>query len=413
MEGESGKKMNVFGIICEYDPFHAGHHRQFQLIRERCPGAAIVCLMSGCFTQRGMPALYTPAFRAQAALDAGADMVLELPAAYAVRDAEHFALGGVFILSALGFVDYLSFGTEDPLECLLPAAALLEAPDEAFTHALKDKLSTGASHAAAQGATLAERLASCPSAVQKPNNILALCYLRALKRLHSAMQPFAVQRRGDYHAETLNDSYCTAAQPGGDYPVVAQAEGEYPSATAVRAAILRGDLASAERVCGYSLPTNPICLPTALDSILLYKLRTASPQALAALPGCGEGLENRLFTAAAAAASRDELLAALKTKRYTYARLSRLCCHALLDITGDLLERYPLPPYVRLIGISRQTPGLLKALKNSDIPIVSKAAAGDRTHPLYQLDMRVYDLWALGAGLPKGILPGTPMVVRK
>ena len=81
----------VVGIICEYDPFHRGHARQFALIRQTLPDARIVCVMSGCFTQRGMPALFSPAFRARAALTAGADLVMELPCAFAVRDAENFA----------------------------------------------------------------------------------------------------------------------------------------------------------------------------------------------------------------------------------------------------------------------------------------------------------------------------------
>ena len=79
----------VVGVICEYDPFHIGHARQFTLIRQQLPDAYIICVMSGCFTQRGMPALFAPAFRAQAALNAGASLVMELPCAFAVREADH------------------------------------------------------------------------------------------------------------------------------------------------------------------------------------------------------------------------------------------------------------------------------------------------------------------------------------
>ena len=100
----------VVGVICEYDPFHRGHARQFALIRERLPHALIVCVMSGCFTQRGAPALFAPGFRAGRALASGADAVLELPAAFAVSDAEGFALGGVRLLDALGFVTHLRMG---------------------------------------------------------------------------------------------------------------------------------------------------------------------------------------------------------------------------------------------------------------------------------------------------------------
>ena len=188
----------IVGIICEYDPFHRGHAHQFALIRRQWPDASILCLMSGCFTQRGMPAVHPPRQRALAALQAGADAVLELPCAFAVRDGEHFALGGVELLTRLGFVTHLCFGAEDPVHTLLPAAGLLESPTPAFTAALREGLEHGLSFAAAQGRALERCLGG--DAWQKPNNILALCYLRAIARLHSPLIPFAVSRRGDYHA---------------------------------------------------------------------------------------------------------------------------------------------------------------------------------------------------------------------
>lgn len=374
----------IVGIICEYDPFHRGHRRQFELIRAQLPGARIVCLMSGPFTQRGMPALHAPVVRARAALQAGADLVLELPCAFAVRDAEHFALGGVSILTRLGFVTHLSFGAEDGLDVLLPAAELLDAPTPAFQEALRAALARGASFAAAQGEALAACLpAPCPAPWEKPNNILALCYLRALRRLGSPLIPLPVRREGDYHAPSL--------------------EGQrWPSATAVRAAFLSGDLAAARAACGYDLPAAPICRPNALDSVLLYKLRTQSAQALARLPDCTEGLENRLKACAARAATREELLSLLKTRRYAHARLSRLCCHALLDITGDLLSTYPLPTYARLLGLRR---GALNGeLRRSALPLPARAAELDSADPLAALDLHAYDLWALGAGLAQGLM---------
>lgn len=377
--------MAAVGIICEYDPFHRGHERQLRLIRAQAPGAAIVCLMSGCFTQRGAAALFSPAFRAERALRAGADVVLELPAAYAVRDGEHFALGGVSILSDLGFVDRLSFGVESGLESLAPAAALLEKPDAAFDAALRDRLRRGLSIAAAQGAALAERLPGSAPALAQPNNILALCYLRAMLRLNSRLSPLPVLREGSYHAPDLGKD-------------------AYPSAKAVRSALLRGENARAEAACGYLPPLAPRCLPDALDRVLLHTLRERTPDQLRQLPYCTEGLENRLAAAARDSVSREELLSAIKTRRYPYTRLNRLCCHALLHITADLLEAYPRPPYVRLLGFRREAEGLLSRFRQSRVPVVAKAADGDRNHPLYRLDMEAYDLWALGAGLPAGLM---------
>ena len=386
MEGVQPKKhmpKPVVGIICEYDPFHLGHRRQFELIRRQLPKARIVCLMSGCFTQRGMPALHAPAVRARAALQAGADLVLELPCAFAVRDAEHFALGGVDIFTRLGFVTHLSFGAEDDLLLLQKGAELLENPTGLFDMALRNALDQGCSFAAAQGRALAACLGG--DVWQKPNNILALCYLRALLRLQSPLIPLPVRRDGDYHAQQLSQN-------------------RWPSATAVRSAFRDGDFEAADAACGWSLPRSPVFQAERLDTLLLYKLRSMDAAQLSSLPDCTEGLENRLKACAMQAASYEELLSLLKTKRYARARLSRLCCHALLEMTQPLLRQFPAPAYVRLLGLKKNAGELTARLKESRIPVIAKAADGDLQHPLYQLDLRAYDLWALGAGLPAGLM---------
>ena len=99
----------------------------------------------------------------------------------------------------------------------------------------------------------------------------------------------------------------------------------------------------------------------------------------------------------------DVFLEKLKTKRYAHARLSRLCTHALLDMDAALVGNVH-PSYVRLLGLRREAADLTAALRQSAIPIIAKAADGCLEDPLYQLDLRAYDLWALGAGLPSGLM---------
>ena len=375
----------IVGIICEYDPFHRGHAHQFDLIREQFPEAHILCLMSGCFTQRGMPAVHAPRVRAEAALKAGADMVLELPCAFAVRDAEHFALGGVDILTRLGFVTHLSFGAEDnDLEALQAAAKLLESPTPAFEAVLRKKLDEGQSFAAAQGAALGQCIGD-PERWCRPNNILALCYLRALHRLNSSLIPLPVLRNGDYHARSLQVN-------------------PWPSASAVRHALLNSNWQAADEACGYCLPRSPICRPDSVDLLLLHKLRTTTIETLSQLPDCTEGLEHRLKACAEQAASREELLALLKTRRYAHARLSRLCTHAMLDMNAAFLQNHANPSYVRLLGLRREAKEMTALIKQSSLPVIAKAADGKTEDPLYQLDQRAYELWALGAGQPSGLM---------
>ena len=399
----------VVGIICEYDPFHLGHARQFSLIRKQLPGAAIVCVMSGPFTQRGMPALYSPSFRANAALHAGAALVLELPCLFAVREAENFAVGSVSILHRLGFVTHISFGCEtENLALLWGAASLLEMNPPAFQEALHAHLQKGMSFAKAHGLALAQTLAAPPpsgisaepvsallSTFSAPNNILAVSYLRALRRLQSGILPLPVLRDGHFHETSL-------ATPGS------------PSATAVRTALLMGDTKRAETACGYSLPPEPICAPVALDTALLYQLRQMTARQLAALPDCTEGLENRLLLCCRKATSRAALLAALKTKRYPHARLNRLCTHGLLGITAALQAEHPAPSYVRLLGFRTQSAALLHGLRQSGLTVIAKAADGPHQNTSYQLDMHAYDLWALGAQQPAGMMLREPVqIVRE
>lgn len=386
---------NTVGILCEYDPFHAGHARQFSLIREALPDATIVCLMSGCFTQRGMSALFSPAFRAEAALRAGAGMVLELPCAFSVRDAENFALGAVSIFSRLGFVTHMSFGMEAAdSTALIRAAELLENPNEAFQAALRVSLAKGRPFAAAQADGLAAALMDPDAAAiaSQPNNILAICYLRALMRLQSDIQPLPVLREGDYHSAALSPNV-------------------WPSASAVRKAYLAGKTVEAEAACGYPLLDAAAHRPEALDPLLLDRIRSMPPEELKRLPDCSEGLENRLKKSAAKATSRAELLTLLKTKRYTRARLNRLLTHAMLGMRAELLAGYSHPPYVRLLGFRRENERDLALLKDADIPVPVKASDVDPENPLFRLDGRAYDLWALGASLPAGLMYRQPMVI--
>ena len=138
--------------------------------------------------------------------------------------------------------------------------------------------------------------------------------------------------------------------------------------------------------------------------MLLHLLRTTSPEALRQLPGCVEGLENRLQSAAQTVRTREELLAAVKTKRYPYARLSRLCTALMLDFTPEIVSPQALPPYARLLGFRRDALPLLRCMKEGSLPLVEKAADGPRESPIFQADVRAYDLWCLGAQQPAGLM---------
>lgn len=384
--------MRVVGVIAEYNPFHLGHAHHLAEAKRLAHADAAVVVMSSVFTQRGDAAILSPADRAKMALACGADAVFALPAAWAVRDAEHFALGGVSLLAGLG-CDAISFGTEHAaLPALQQAAALLEQPDAAFRAEVQSRMAGGLPHPAALSAAMDAVHPGCGALLENPNSTLAVCYLRAMLRLGAHMDVVPVQRVGGYHASALNEPL--------------------PSATALRGAILRGDWASVRRampeeafaILRTAAEEGRIHRPEALDAALLYRLRTMTRADFAALPDVSEGIENRLAAAAESALSRETLLQAAKTRRYPYARLSRLATHALLGFTGASLAEEQSPQAAWLLGFRRDARELFTHFKaHGTLPILGKAADFDRSAPWFQAEIRAYDIWALGAGLPAGL----------
>ena len=373
--------MRVCAVICEYNPFHLGHAYHLRAARESSGADYVLCLMSGALTQRGTFARHDKWLRSRAALQNGADVVLELPARFACAPAPDFAGGGVSLLSALGVVTHLSFGCEPSALSLLSAAApLFKAESPVFSAALQTHLANGLPYPRAR-ALAAEQIAGIPAdLLAQPNAALALEYLQALPE---TIVPVPVARQGSgYHDAALS---------------------ALSSATAVRATLARGDLADA-----LSAVPSPEILQTAeksgfvheeeaLTQALLYRLRTASPAELSALYGMDEGLESRFLAAAQNCSTREALLEQIKTKRYTRARLSRLCAYALLNLTRDFAQTHRTPDYARVLGFRKSAAPLLKEIKqHGSIPLVTKAADFDRSNPLFALDVRAQNLWSLG-----------------
>ena len=339
--------------------------------------------MSGSFTQRGLPALLPAPARAEMALRCGADAVLQLPYAFSVREGEYFALGGVYILRALNCVTHLSFGCEtDDLALLQKAADMLEKPDASFEAALHEYLDRGLSYAAAQGKAVSQRLGIEDAILNAPNTALALCYLRAIRRLNSGMIPAPVLRNEDYHASELE---------------------AYPSASAVRRAILRGDWQGVERaIPEAALPVlkravlEGFCPPDGLDPALRHTLLLSDKEKIAQWPGVGEGLEDRILDAARHTVSREALIAAVKTRRYTWGRVSRALCHGMMGVTKDDLPE--LPDHARLLGFRESARPLLRQMRKSGFPLLTRPARDARA----ALDIRSDELWRVGAGLERG-----------
>lgn len=382
----------ILGVVAEYNPFHNGHAWHLEQARRQADADYVIVVMSTCFTQRGEAALLSPRDRAAMALLCGADAVFALPAVYAVRDAEHFACGGVQFLASLG-CDAISFGTEvAEISQLQAAAKLLESPDGSFAEKVRTAMSSGIPYPAAIAQAANEQIPGVGQLLSQPNSTLAVCYLRALLRIGTNMEVYPIQRTSAYHSTTL--------------------DANLPSATALRGAIIRGDWASAKSampsdafaVLKAAAAEGRMHLPGSLDAAVLYRLRTMTGAEYAALPDISEGIEHRLRAAAESSCSRSDLLESAKTRRYPYARLSRLVTHALLHISDNLLHHLPPIENAWLLGFRKDAREIISLLsKRSQLPLLTRSSELSADAAWFQAEMLAHDIWALGAGLPSGL----------
>ena len=355
-------------VICEFNPFHNGHA---YLLREarRLTGSPVVCVMSGSFTQRGEAAITDKFTRAAIALKNGADLVAELPAVYAVANAQRFAEGGVAVAALLPSVTHLAFGCEtDDLELLQTAADA--AADENVNARIAEQMKSGESYPRAFSAAVREVYGEKTAALlASPNNILAVEYLRALRG--TGIKPLPVKRVGAAHdsAETVR---------------------RFASGSFLREALQRGEDAAA------FMPELPerIADPSLLDRVILSRLRLCSPDDLRRLPDVGEGLENRILSAAQTAKSMDELVGAAASPRYTRARIRRILACVLLDITEELQSRRIA--YLRPLGFSDEGAALLHECTGEIVTSPAKSLRGEsEILPYLRRDILATDMAAL------------------
>ncbi len=375
--------MRTAAIVCEYDPLHLGHVRQYRLVRQALgEDTRIVCLMSGSFVQRGRPAVIDAPTRAQAATACGADLVLELPLTASVSSAEGFAAGAVEVLDRLGVVDYLCFGSETgDGNLIMSTADLLRSA--AFSEALRARLTEGRSFAATRQAAL-EDIGGDGTVLQNPNDILAVEYCKALLTRESSMKPLAVRRAGGYHDKDPD-------------PV-------NPSASALRA------LMPDPRWLDY-VPEQARSLFAGAklhrlawgERAVLARLRAMGDDEFETLPYGAEGLWRKLMAESRRTASLEALTAAVKSRRYARSRIERMILCAFLGVReADLAA--PVP-YVRALAFNGAGRDILREVrKTGDIPVLPAGQRAEgRYHALEQRAARLYPLF-----LPPDVQPEIP-----
>lgn len=378
--------MKIVGLITEYNPFHAGHLYHMQQARELTGADYCVVLMSGSFVQRGEPAIFDKYLRTKTALLAGADLVLEIPAAFSTASAHEFAAYGVALLSAIG-VDAVVFGSEcGQIEILKQAAYALNHESAEFQERLRKGLKAGLTYPQARAKAL-EMEDTWASVLTSPNNILGIEYLRAAEDLHSPMEFYTISRKGSgYHEDTLADA-------------------NFPSASAIRG-IIRNSLSKdkdlldilASHLPAVTHPAYTGAVPVFVDDFSeLLNAAVLQMQATFSIADLSPELAARLAKPPYFPLSFEERIQTLKTRQLTYTRVSRALLHLVLgmreeDISRWKEEGYAL--YARILGFRRQSSPLLSCLhKKSSIPLITKMAdAAQNLSPsaLALLEQEVY-----------------------
>ncbi|MDI3528214.1 MAG: hypothetical protein PWQ23_33 [Thermoanaerobacter sp.] len=358
--------MGILGIIVEYNPFHNGHLYHLQTSKELTKCDYTIAVMSGNFVQRGEPAIVDKWKRTQMALKAGIDLVIELPVVYATSTAENFAYGAVKLLDSLKIVDCISFGSEkgDLSELTKIAEILLEEPIY-YRKALKEYLKSGITFAKARELALQKVINNneIEKILQTSNNILAIEYLKALKKIGSSIAPFTIKRRGSLYTSL-------------------ELKGEFASASSIRKHIFEKELEGLEKYIpdftkeilqsSFVKKQGPISLEE-FSNILIYLLRNHIP--LNHIFDVSEGLENKIYKASYKTNNVEELIKLVKSKRYTESRIRHILIHLLLNIDKQIFKEFDGPNYIRVLGFNEKGKEMLREIKKkSPLPIITKVS---------------------------------------
>ena len=430
--------MKIVGIIAEYNPFHNGHAYQIEKIRETTGADYIIAAMSGDFTQRGEPAIIDKYARAQMALSCGVDLVVELPALWAVSSAESFARAGVCLFDQMGCVDELCFGAETGNVPLLSLVAdiLAEEPD-AYKEILVSCLKDGKAFPLARATALEQylsavdfnsnvspvtdslKLQELSDILSAPNNILAIEYLKSLKLCHSNIRPHPILRNGaGYHNTDISAPNASASA----------IRSVLKSVSATPDAACKSDHNECfwEQSLKHTMPVEafnvfsdylkhfPDMGADDFSQILGYLLLTSSAESLSSFVDCNYEIARRLKKNLFSFSSVEQFTELNKSRDITYTRMSRVFMHMLLQMkTSDLIlaKNCNYVPYIRPLGFRKSSSGVLSQLKkHSAIPVICKLANAPKYLSSNALSLLEKDIFAANLyeqilAQKKGILP--------
>ena len=349
----------VLGIIAEYNPFHNGHLYHIARTKQETNAQYIVAVISGNFVQRGNTSIVNKWVKARMALLNGVDLVIELPTVYSISSAENFAEGAIKIFNSLGVVDTISFGMEaSDISTLNNIANVLYSEPKEYITMLGHELKKGNSFPKARENALMVYLNDIKryaNVLSGSNNILAIEYLKAMKKTKSTITPIGIKREKVLY----NDKYIVD---------------EFASATAIRKMLMTNQLNDISKVMprnsylklGEELKNGHYVIDLSrFEKEIIYTLRKMSVTDVAKLPDVSEGLETSIKNAADSCNTLEELINIVKTKRFTQTRIQRILLYALLGIDKKKMETSrKITPYVRVLGFNNKGKELISEMMN-------------------------------------------------
>lgn len=333
--------MKTIGLIAEYNPFHNGHLYQINKIKELYPDSTLIAVISPTVTQRGELSLINKYNKTKICLDNNIDIVIELPSIFAMQSADIFAKGAVTILNKLN-IDILAFGTEEEDLSKLKKVADLQ-KTATFNQEVKKHLTAGSNYPTALSKVIKTTLGYT---ITSPNDLLAVSYL---KYLNNTITPLNIKRTTSYNGTDIKDNIT--------------------SATHLRT-MLKNNTPIHPYIPNYNQNYINNIDDQTIYNYLKYNIITNS-DTLSKYVDVTEGLENRIIKNLQTSQNTADLITNIKTKRYTYNRLSRMLSHILLSLTKDMANNINVD-YIRILGFTLQGQKHLKTLKkNIDIPIIT------------------------------------------
>lgn len=374
--------MKICALIAEYNPFHLGHLKHLDYIKNTLGAEKIIVVMSGNFTQRGEPAILDKYTRAKHAIIAGADLVIELPTVFATGNAEVFAKGAINVINSLGVVDGLCFGVESgDKQSYQSLADLLNEEPKEYKRLLKSQLDMGVSLAKAKHQAVKDLGESFDSQLMNsPNNILGLEYTKALKKIASDINVFPMIREGDHNDKTLKKGIT--------------------SATSIRECVKTGKL---KKVKGNLPPFvfSELDKVADFDKIIMSSLLTASLSDMQEIMDCTEGIENRIKALSKDNLTLESLIEKVCTKRYTKSRIRRILIANLLKINKRLVENcLDSKLYAKVLAVAKNSKDLISMISaKSQVPLLTRKSDTVNLKKIakecYEKDVLANDLYNL------------------